>query len=237
MAKLPMYQNFTAHQRKHARVHSVLMMGAFILFWIPVIIFARLAGEVVERQPLPQDITIINAVHAGHTTVLDNFFLFMTALGEPLVVGAVGFVLLGLCIYKKWYRFAIALFGGIGGALVANLVLKYLFARTRPSIFTPLVVETSYSFPSGHAMVSSAFVGIGIILLWRTRLRIPVIVFGIIATFLIGLSRVYLGVHYPSDILAGWSVGLVWAILIGSIVLNRPFGIGRRLSPYIHRLK
>lgn len=225
----------TSEQRRHAHAHAVLITIAFGLFWIPVIIFAKLAGEVVEREPLGVDSAILTFLHSIHGTFWDNVFLFLTALGEPLVVASVGLVLLGLFLYKRWYRGALTLLGGIGGATLANMALKGVFARSRPSIFDPLVVETSYSFPSGHAMVSSAFVGVVIILLWHTKYRVPAIILGVLATFSIGLSRVYLGVHYPSDVLAGWCVGLVWAVLTGSIVLNRPFGIGRRLSPLIRR--
>ena len=216
-------------------MHAVLILIAFILFWIPVGIFAKLAGEVIERKPLGSDLTLINDVHSIHSPFLDNFFLFLTAIGEPLVVAAIGGVLVGLFIYKRWYRAAMAIVAGVGGATVANLILKALFARTRPSIFTPLVRETSYSFPSGHAMVSSAFVFIVMLLLWHTKYRVPAVLGGLLATLLIGLSRIYLGVHYPSDVLAGWCVGLVWAVIIGSLVLNRPFAIGHLLAPFIHR--
>lgn len=216
-------------------MHAVIIAIAFILFWVPVGIFAKLAGEVIERQPLGLDLTIITAFHSIHSPFLNSFFLFVTSLGSPLVVAVIGAVLVGLCLYKKWYRGATALVAGVGGATVANLILKGIFARTRPSIFTPLVRETSYSFPSGHAMVSSAFVFIVILLLWHTKYRIPAVILGLLATLLIGLSRIYLGVHYPSDVIAGWSVGLVWAVITGSLALNRPFALGHRLAKLFRR--
>lgn len=225
----------TPEQRRSARVHAILIGTAFVLFWIPVVIFARLAGEVAEREPIPTDITIISAIHRLQSAPLDSFFLFFTAIGQPLVLGAVVLVLLGFFVYKHWYRKFVMLAGGVGGALVANLVLKGLFARARPSLFYPLVHETSYSFPSGHAMVSSAFVCTIILLVWRTPYRWPAVILGFLLTFLIGLSRIYLGVHYPSDVLAGWCVGLVWAVLTGSLVLNRPFALLNRLAPRLHR--
>lgn len=222
-------------QRRHARTHTVLVGIAFALFWVPVIIFAKLAGDVAEKEPISADVAVINAVHAGHTTTWDNFFLFMTAVGEPVVIGGAVLLLVAVALYKRWFRAAAVLVVGVGGALAANLILKVIFARTRPSIFNPLVRETSYSFPSGHAMISAAFVCVVMLLLWHTRYRWAAVIGGFAVTLLIGLSRIYLGVHYPSDVLAGWCVGLVWAVLAGSLILNRPFGIGRRLAPLIHR--
>lgn len=216
---------------KTAHYHAALATVAFALFWIPVIIFAKLAGEVVEREPIRADVTIINAIHAGHTAALDNIYLFFTAIGEPVVVAAAGLVLIGYFLYRRRFRAAALIAGGAGGATLANLILKAIFMRSRPSIFTPLVHETSYSFPSGHAMVSSAFVVVCIVLAWKTRFRWFVVVIGGLLTLAIGVSRIYLGVHYPSDVLAGWCVGTVWAVIAGSLIVNRPFALGRRLTP------
>ena len=225
----------TAIQRRHVRSHALLISIAFVLFWIPVVIFAKLADDVIEHDPIGPDSFILNAVHSIHSAGWDSFFLFLTALGEPAVVASVAFALFGVLLYRHNWRAAAMILAGVGGAGLANLILKAVFMRSRPSIFTPLVHETSYSFPSGHSMVSAAFVISLMLILWHTRYRIPAIVLGLLATGLIGLSRIYLGVHYPSDVLAGWSVGLVWAVLAGSVILNRPFGIGRRLAPLLHR--
>lgn len=220
----------TARLRAH-HVHVVLTTIAFGLFWVPVIIFAKLADEVIEKEPLRIDTIVIDAVHSIHNAGWDNFFLFWTAIGEPLVVISVAAALFGMFLYRRHFRNAAVIMGGVGGAGLANVILKGIFARSRPSIFTPLVHETSYSFPSGHAMVSAAFVCVLMIVFWHTRFRYLAVIGGFALTFLIGLSRVYLGVHYPSDIVAGWSVGLIWAVLAGSIILNRPFALGRRLTP------
>lgn len=225
----PVTRRLSPEQRRRAHAHTVLVTVAFALFWVPVVIFAKLAGEVIEREPLKGDTIIIDAVHAHATPALNNFFLFCTALGEPIVVAGAGVLIIAVLAYKKWYRAGLALIAGTGGALLANLALKGIFARSRPSLFYPLVRETSYSFPSGHAMVSSAFVCTVMLILWHTKYRWVAVILGFLATFLIGLSRVYLGVHYPSDVLAGWCIGLVWAVITGSLILNRPFAIGARL--------
>jgi membrane-associated phospholipid phosphatase len=93
-----------------------------------------------------------------------------------------------------------------------NLLAKSAFARVRPDFWVSLLPETTFSFPSGHAMQSMAVVAGLVALTWRGRWRWPVALIGLCVVFLVGLSRIYLGVHYPSDILAGWTAALAWVI-------------------------
>ncbi|MCL2816534.1 MAG: phosphatase PAP2 family protein, partial [Oscillospiraceae bacterium] len=99
---------------------------------------------------------------------------------------------------------------------VLNRILKILIARDRPDILR-LVAETGYGFPSGHAMNNAALYAIVIFIAFRQtknkKVRIPVLLCGIMATFLIGVSRIYLGVHNAGDILAGWIMGVTAALL------------------------
>src|SRR5690606_17364220 len=90
----------------------------------------------------------------------------------------------------------------------------------------PLAPETSFSFPSGHAMQSMALATALLVLAWNTRWRWPVLLAGAAFTGIVGLSRVYLGVHFPSDVLAGWCASLAWAV--GLALLFRRRGRGRR---------
>jgi len=107
-----------------------------------------------------------------------------------------------------------------GGTVALNIMLKALFTRPRLQLFPPLVVETSFSFPSGHTMVAVAFYGLISILLWRKRQYAWAILAGV-WVFLVGLSRIYLGVHYPSDVLASLAVGTIWLVLILSFFQER----------------
>jgi len=93
-----------------------------------------------------------------------------------------------------------------------------LFHRDRPTFWHSLITETGYSFPSGHAMISSALIVGLIVLLWNTKWRITSIIVGGFIVLMIGLSRLYLGVHYPTDVVAGWSAGFIWALLVAMIV-------------------
>ena len=120
-------------------------------------------------------------------------------------------VALGLFLLRKSRLFhAVFWIVAVSGAELLNLFAKHFYGRIRPDFWVSAVHETSYSFPSGHAMHSMAVVTALVGLTWRTRWRLPMIVFGAIFVVMVGLSRVYFGVHFPTDILAGWSAALAW---------------------------
>ena len=176
--------------------------------------FLKLAGEVVEKEPIAFDTTIINWLHSHASPFLDSFFLVFTNIGGVVGIVTITILLSALLVYKKQRRNSLLLLIGVGGAAVANLILKGLFQRDRPSLFDPSVVETGFSFPSGHAMASSALILCVIIIFWNTRWRWLAISLGVFVVFAIGVSRLYLGVHYPSDVIAGWCVSTAWVTLV-----------------------
>ena len=194
-----------------------------LVFWVPIIIFLKLAGEVIEKEPLWFDTTILTWFHTHATSFLDFFFTFITNAGGITSVIIISALLCAFLIYKKRYYNAQLLLLGLGGAAAANVVLKALFHRDRPSLWHQSIVETGFSFPSGHAMASAALVTCLVIMLWPTKWRWLTIVLGGIIVILIGSSRLYLGVHYPSDILAGWCVSVAWVLLV-RYLLNKWHG-------------
>ncbi len=202
------------YERFATKSKVVLLTLVFFLFWVPAIIFLKLAGEVAENEPLAIDMQILQWIHAHATHVLDVFFLIVTTSGNVEVLLPITVIVSGYILYKKQYLNALIILFGVGGAAAANVVLKLLFHRDRPGFWHSLIVETGYSFPSGHAMLSSALVLSIIFITWRTRWRWRTITVGAMAIALIGLSRLYMGVHYPTDIVAGWSVSLAWVFVV-----------------------
>lgn len=192
------------------RKHGWRMLLWFFCLLLPLWGFAALVGEVHENEVFSFDAPILNSLHALSTPTLNHFFLLMTRLGYlwgvvPLDV----FILMALVMRR---RFRDGLFFGIAvmGSAMLNIVAKNYFARMRPDLWVSLKPETTYSFPSGHAMGSTTL-GMAVILMcWPTCWRWPVIVTSLIFVLLVGVSRVYLGVHYPSDILAGWAAAIAW---------------------------
>jgi undecaprenyl-diphosphatase len=139
----------------------------------------------------------------------------ITALGGATIIFMItSAVFFYLMIQKKYEFMWLILIATISGALL-SFGLKELFARERPPDVFHLLTVKSLSFPSGHAMMSSILYLTQGALLAKVQdnknLKVYILSIAIVLVFLIGLSRIYLGVHYPTDVLAGWSVGLAWA--------------------------
>lgn len=187
---------------------------ALILFWVPVVVFLKIAGEILERQPIGIDTTLLKWIHSTATPALDAIFLFITNLGNVEYILPITAFLILYLLYKRQRVNAFIVTFGVGGAATANFILKHLFHRDRPAFWHSLITETGYSFPSGHAMLSSALILCIIAILWNTKWRIFSIIIGAIIVVLIGYSRLYMGVHYPTDIIAGWSVSAAWIVIV-----------------------
>lgn len=200
--------------RKHA---GVLLLG---ICWVllPLWGFGALVERLHKHEIFPFDAPVLAMLHGLSTPTLDRFFVWMSRIGS--VWGIVPFdalILLWLALRRR-YRDTMFFGLAVVGSELIDFAAKNYFARARPSLWLSIRPETSYSFPSGHAM-GSASLGVALILLfWRTpwRWSITPVVLGFV--LLIGISRVYLGVHYPSDILAGWCAATVWVVAMHQLV-------------------
>jgi membrane-associated phospholipid phosphatase len=203
------------------RNHAWRMLAWFVCLLLPLWGFAALVGEVHEKEMFPFDAPVLRMLHAVATPTLDRFFVLMTRLGYSWGVVPLDVIVLMSLILRR--RFRDGLFFGIAvtGSAVLDIVAKNHFARLRPDLWLSITPETTYSFPSGHAM-GSATLGVAVILLcWPTNWRWPVMIAGLVFVLLVGVSRVYLGVHYPSDILAGWTAAIAWTFGIYTLVDRR----------------
>lgn len=194
-----------------------------------VLLFAVLAEEVGEGSTTSFDTAVLAALRDAQEPGsllgprwLESFAVNMTSLGgwavsTFLVLAVLGFLL----IRRAWLEMALVAGSTIGGVLFSS-GLKYLFARPRPDVVPHLVAVSDPSFPSGHAMVSAViYITLGTLIaefLPRKSLKAYVMGVALFTTFIIGLTRVFLGVHYPSDVVAGWCVGLGWAMLCWLVV-------------------
>ena len=202
-------------------IHRLLLLVLFAGVLIPLWIFGALAEDVIERDPFFFDVPILLFMHAQATPVLDLVMLFFSLIGYRFGVVPVDLLVLLLLAWRR--RWGDALFWGlaVGGAAILNLAAKQSFERIRPQMWLSIAPETTYSFPSGHAMGSMALAAALVVLLWPTRWRWITLVVGSLFVLLVGVSRVYLGVHYPSDILAGWAASLAWVVGVSLVLYGR----------------
>ena len=173
------------------------------------------------------DRSIIEVVRARELHDLLSPLRLITQLGSTGAVTAVAVLtlLVGVLV-GPWIHGMIGAIT-IGLASLANEVLKAFIARARPDVLEPIVEERGFSFPSGHSALGTVAWGVLAVLVMRSRLPLAMrraIVIGLgILIFLIGISRVWLGVHYPTDVLAGWTAGAVIVLVYARLT--------RRVSP------
>jgi undecaprenyl-diphosphatase len=204
------------------RFVHIAAAGAFLAC---VGIFLELADDAPEGDYLEVETRIMQAMRhdgapigpPGTAEVVRD----VTALGSAVVLIVMTLLIVGYLWMSGRVRIAALIAVATVGGQGLNLGLKTAFARQRPDAALHLVEVSSTSFPSGHTMASSIFYLTMGVLLARTaarrREKTYFVASAILVTFLIGFSRVYLGVHYPTDVLAGWSAGTAWALLCGFV--------------------
>jgi undecaprenyl-diphosphatase len=145
----------------------------------------------------------------------------LTALGSSTVATLIVVVAFGFLLLAKRPRVAALVVAACAGAGVAISLLKAFYDRGRPDVTRMIVPAEGLSFPSGHATIGTAlYLTLGVLIagsLERRALRVYVVAVSAALALAIGLSRVYIGVHYPSDVLAGWTLGLGWALFCGLV--------------------
>ena len=201
-----------------------LILGAFRSLFVAVIalaLFGWIAEEVLEADTLRFDYAVRNAIHSKSFPLATTWMLRITSLGNWYVILPAAVLLAAFLVVKHRPHEARLLAVAMLGALMLDSVLKIAFHRARPSPYFGLDAPRTYSFPSGHALITFCFVGFlaGIITLHLDAkwLRCTVWALAIVVIMLVGLSRVYLGVHYPSDVIAGYAAALAWMSAVGFV--------------------
>lgn len=199
-----------------------ILLGFMALVTLVFIWFGAEIGEGETRRfdsavllafRQPGDLAQPIGPHWLHMAMLD-----LTALGGGTVLTLFTLLVIGWLLVQQKYGHALFIAVAVGSGGILNTMLKTGYARPRPALVAHLVEVSSSSFPSGHAMNSAiVFLSLGVLLsraLPERRLKGYVLSAGVVLTLLVGTSRVYLGVHWPTDVLAGWAIGLAWAGLV-----------------------
>ena len=194
------------------------LRGPLLIYWgvllAALFLFGQFAGEVYEREGFFFDAPVLNWLAAHQTPWLVGVAQALSTFGSPPVLGGIAAVAVLVLFQVRESRAALFLTFSLGGAMLINILFKLFFARVRPDLSQHLTPAPGYSFPSGHAMGSAAFflavflVGVQLFPRWRWVAGI----LGVLLTLGIGLSRLVLQVHYPSDVLAGWALSATWVL-------------------------
>jgi len=203
---------------------TVGLMAAAGCLWL----FGGLAEDILTNDPLVRyDRAIADYLHGVANPPLTTFFLIVTTFGSIEVMVIVGVIVAAVLAWKRQWLYLGTWIAAVVGSAVLDRLLKELFARPRPFFEHPLLRETSYSFPSGHAMESLVVYGMlayfAVLALESWRARTAVVFGAVLLVLLIGFSRMYLGVHYFSDVVAGYAAGGVWlsALITGAEAVRR----------------
>jgi len=187
-------------------------------------IFLEIADEVIEGGTHPVDTWLMLAMRnpndiddpAGPRW-LEELGRDFTALGGTGILTFVTLAVVGYLWLNRKYRLMVFIVIAVGGGTLISFLLKSGFDRPRPELFPQGSYVYTASFPSGHSMMSAtAYLTLGALLTRihpNRRTKIYILTVSILTAFAVGVSRVYMGVHWPSDVAAGWALGTAWALI------------------------
>ena len=225
------------HLRRRDR-EELLLLGGMVVLIGALLIVANLAGEVLEGDTLHFDERILASLRKADDPAspvgprwLEQVAFDLTALGGPTILGLTVAAVVGFLLLHGAVRNAVFVLVACGGGWLLNTVLKELFGRERPDVVPHLREVITLSFPSGHALTSAVvYLTLGALLMRVVQTRVAkfyLMAIAVLTTVLVGLTRVYLGVHYPTDVMAGWLIGMSWALACWLVarVLDRRAGL------------
>jgi undecaprenyl-diphosphatase len=183
-----------------------------------LMLFSWLGREILTGVSPVFDERIRAAVHGFASPRVTVIMRALSLYGGPTSLTIIGIVLALAFLYERWHRGAVLVVVTMAGAGLFDLLLKQSFGRARPAAFFDYPLPASHSFPSGHAFFAASFFGgLAALITGRVGGRVLRAVIWLVAgvlILLVGLSRVYLGVHYPSDVLAGYAAATVWVAAV-----------------------
>jgi undecaprenyl-diphosphatase len=193
-----------------------LVVAGFVALLVCLLVFGAIAEDVHEQEASALDTLATPLLHGLSNPNLDAVMRGITQLGSAIVVGPLLVVALVLLLWRRRRREALFLAVLLIGSLILNESLKLIFRRPRPQLAWAQV-QPEYSFPSGHAMNSLVFyVGLALVIwaVWGRRAGLIAVAVAVGLAFLIGLSRIYLGYHYFTDVVGGFLAGAAWLLIV-----------------------
>ena len=218
-------QTTRADATRTFKLNTMWPLAAGLLMALSLaLLFCWIASEVIEGETEAFDGTVRNSIHALSSPALTSAMKAISFTGKVVFLAGLG---LAAAVVLAWLRFwrDLGLFlVTMCGEIILEMALKASYMRARPDPFFDLPAPASYSFPSGHALGSLCFYGVAAFMIVRHSdsrwVRIAVSSAAAVLILAIGFSRVYLGVHYPSDVLGGYFVGVIW---LSAVMLSERF--------------
>jgi undecaprenyl-diphosphatase len=215
-----------------------LLVAALLLALGAALLFGLLGEQVQDQEPVPVDAGATQFLHGFSSPTLDavmNLVSFLGSAGFVIPVLAVVTILL----YRR-RRLPEAIFLALvyAGSGALNFLLKLLFHRNRPTFSWSPGAINDYSFPSGHAMNSLVFyLGLALVtwMVFGRRVGVAVLSAGLVIVVLVGISRVYLGLHYVSDVIGGYAAGLIW-LLVAAVAMRALWNAVGPSLPFADRI-
>jgi len=201
------------------------LLAGILVFATMTLTLGEISEDIINHEPLTlADAQLSAWLHAHQSSFLTSVMFVATSLGSTLIATGIS-VAFGLyLLWRRRFFWLAVLVSSVAGGALLNKLLKYAFHRPRPHFDDPILRLTSYSFPSGHAMMATVLYGVVAAYLlaktrdWRWRVLIVLATTLLIAS--VGFSRIYLGAHYLSDVLGAMAEGLAWLSLCLTVVYS-----------------
>lgn len=223
MKQLKQFIKFSFSSKLTLILFLEIIISVFVSL-VSLYLFLKIGDEVVNKDVLQIDSTLTAFIYSFRSPSMTSVMMFFTFLGSGIALFVLSLIMITY-IGAKRKKDAIIYLAILYSGILLNLILKIIYNRPRPSDL-PLIHENTLSFPSGHAMNSFVFFAALSYFIFRetknAKVTITVSILSIIVIGLIGLSRIYLGVHYPSDVIGGFVAGFLWfisAILFEKIII------------------
>jgi len=207
------------------RFLSLHLVAGLLVFTTMTLTLGEISEDVINREPLTvADAQLSTWLHIHAMPYLTSAMRLSTSFGSTLIVSCIA---AGFAFYLLWQRrfyWLAAALSSVFGGMLLNKTLKYSFHRARPHFNDPILTLDSYSFPSGHTMMATVLYGVLAAYLFSKttdrRRRVLIIFTAGLLIALVGFSRIYLGAHYLSDVLAAMAEGLAWLSLCLTVVYS-----------------
>jgi membrane-associated phospholipid phosphatase len=179
-----------------------------------IYLLAQLSDNVLDQEAFAFDQTVLLGIHQFANPTLDRIMLAITNIGNPHTMVAISGITLAILLWRRYYQEAKIFVVDCLGGVILSYGLKMVFSKQRPNLWQSAIEETSFSYPSGHALGSTILYGFLAYILATRYPQFALLIYtgAVLLIGAIGLSRLYLGVHWPTDIVAGYSIGFLWVM-------------------------